>query len=227
MIELLDIHKTYDPGKKEVRALKGINLCIEQGEMVALVGKSGSGKTTLMNILGLMDRPCEGTYIFDKEPVSTFDKDRLALTRNRKIGFIFQSFNLLPRMNAKKNIALPLMYREDRSSIDQKCMQALEKVGLQDRWDHLPNQLSGGEKQRVATARALVTEPGILLADEPTGNLDTKTSSEIISLFHDLHDQGQTILIVTHDLEVANHCRRQIHLKDGLIIQDQLVVNEK
>jgi putative ABC transport system ATP-binding protein len=221
VILLENISKIYNPEKKAVHALCDLSLKIENAEMVAIVGKSGSGKSTLMNILGLMDRPTAGNYYFDEDLVSSFDKDRLAWLRNHKIGFVFQSFNLLPKVNALKNVALPLMYRSDRRDLYEKCMQTLEQVGLQDRWDHLPNELSGGEKQRVATARALVSEPSILLADEPTGNLDSKTSEEVIQLFHDLHKEGQTILIVTHDLEVANQCEREIHLKDGQVFMDK------
>ena len=202
--------------------MNGINLDIKRNEYVAIIGSSGSGKSTLMNIIGCLDTPSSGDYWLNNRKIDELSADQLATIRNREIGFIFQSFNLLPRLSTIDNVMRPLIYqgiplRERR----QRAVQALQKVGLADRLEHMPNQLSGGQRQRVAIARALVTHPSILLADEPTGNLDTATSKEIMSLFDELHSQGQTIIMVTHELDIADHCLRKIQLQDGKIIKDQ------
>ena len=219
MIKTLGLKKTYWLGQNAVRALRGVDLEISTGEMIAITGTSGSGKSTLMHILGCLDSPDEGRYLLDSEDVSDLSKDSLARTRNRKIGFVFQSFNLLPRISAVENVEVPLLYSTHSNSL-HVAREALQTVGLADRMDHEPNQLSGGQRQRVAIARAIVTNPSIILADEPTGNLDSKTSSEILQLFHELHESGRTIIIVTHDDEVAAHCKRRIRMQDGLIKED-------
>ncbi|RMA80018.1 ABC transporter ATP-binding protein [Umboniibacter marinipuniceus] len=221
VIQLEQIVKSYELAGDRLDVLKGVNLKIDSNEYVALTGPSGSGKSTLMNILGCLDSPSEGNYLLAGDDVSGLTEDELAAARNQRIGFIFQSFNLLPRMSALDNVAQPLVFRglgrKDRLKIAQA---ALERVGLGDRVDHLPNQLSGGQRQRVAVARALAGEPSILLADEPTGNLDSKTTESIMALFDELHNQGQTIIIVTHEPEIAAHCRREIVLRDGEIVKD-------
>jgi len=209
--------KTYVLGGSTVRALDGINLDVQEGEMLAVMGPSGSGKSTLMQIIGCLDRPDSGTYVLAGEDVSRMQKDQLAEIRNRRIGFIFQTFNLLPRMNALENVELPLLYAGMRHAKD-RAAEALRTVGLDDRMHHAPNQLSGGQRQRVAVARALITNPAILLADEPTGNLDSKTGDEIMALFHTLNEKGRTIILVTHEAEIARHCGRQIHLRDGQVV---------
>ena len=219
MIKTLGLKKTYWLGQNAVRALRGVDLEISTGEMIAITGTSGSGKSTLMHILGCLDSPDEGRYLLDSEDVSDLSKDSLAHTRNRKIGFVFQSFNLLPRISAVENVEVPLLYSTHSNSL-RAAREALKTVGLADRMDHEPNQLSGGQRQRVAIARAIVTNPSIILADEPTGNLDSKTSSEILQLFHELHESGRTIIIVTHDDEVAAHCKRCIRMQDGFIKED-------
>ena len=219
MIKTLGLKKTYWLGQNAVRALRGVDLEVNTGEMIAITGTSGSGKSTLMHILGCLDSPDEGRYLLDSEDVSDLSKDSLALTRNRKIGFVFQSFNLFPRMSAVENVEVPLLYSTHSNSLNA-AREALKTVGLADRMDHEPNQLSGGQRQRVALARAIVTNPSIILADEPTGNLDSKTSSEILQLFHELHESGRTIIIVTHDDEVAAHCKRRIRMQDGSIKED-------
>ena len=219
MIKTLGLKKTYWLGQNAVRALRGVDLEISTGEMIAITGTSGSGKSTLMHILGCLDSPDEGRYLLDSEDVSDLSKDSLARTRNRKIGFVFQSFNLLPRISAVENVEVPLLYSTHSNSL-HAAREALKTVGLADRMDHEPNQLSGGQRQRVAIARAIVTNPSIILADEPTGNLDSKTSSEILQLFHELHESGRTIIIVTHDDEVAAHCKRRIRMQDGFIKED-------
>jgi putative ABC transport system ATP-binding protein len=218
IIELRDIHKTYDMGDTKVHALCGVNLDIEAGQLVAIIGASGSGKSTLMQILGCLDRPDEGQYVLNGQDVAQLSKNRLAEVRNRRIGFVFQSFNLLPRLNAVENVELPLLYRGLRHPRKQ-AETMLSRLGLGDRMRHRPSQLSGGQAQRVAIARALVTDPALLLADEPTGNVDTATSKEIMALLKELNDEGRTVLIVTHDPEIAAYCPRQIHIRDGQIVE--------
>ena len=217
IIETIDLHKSYTMGSSIVHALAGADISVDEGELVAIRGPSGSGKSTLMHILGCLDSPDSGMYRLDDQDVSSLTSDALAQVRNEKIGFVFQSFNLLPRLTALDNVALPLLYgrRNGYQEAMKPALLALERVGLQGRSHHLPNQLSGGQRQRVAIARALVTSPSIILADEPTGNLDSKTGKEILSLFLDLHQEGRTILIVTHDSSVAALCQRQIFMSDG------------
>ena len=219
MIAAAGLFKIYRLGDQEIRALDGVDFAVDAGEMVAITGASGSGKSTLMNILGCLDRPDAGTYFLAGEDVSCLSGDRLASIRNRRIGFIFQTFNLLPRMSALENVELPLLYAGRRGARTD-AERALETVGLKDRMDHEPNQLSGGQRQRVAVARALVTDPAILLADEPTGNLDSRTGQEILELFRKLNEDGRTILVVTHDAGVAAHCTRRVHLADGRVVAD-------
>jgi putative ABC transport system ATP-binding protein len=215
-----DLIKTYVLGESIVHALDGVSIHIFSGEMVAIRGPSGSGKSTLMNIIGCLDRPTSGSYVLADEDVSQLDGDRLAEIRNRRIGFVFQNFNLLPRMSGLENVELPLMYAARRDA-KSKARDALALVGLADRMHHEPNQLSGGQRQRVAIARALVTDPAIILADEPTGALDTRTGEEILDLFKKLNAMGRTIIIVTHDLKVAHHCQREIYLRDGRIAEEE------
>jgi putative ABC transport system ATP-binding protein len=226
MIEITDLTKVYGTGAIAVHALRGINLAVEEGEFLAIMGPSGSGKSTLMNILGCLDRPSGGTYKLDGENVSKLSKDKLAGVRNRKIGFVFQSYNLLPRLNAAKNVMLPLLYDGRQNLSDaayhERAVAALETVGLGERVHHRPNELSGGQQQRVAIARALINGPSIILADEPTGNLDTQSSEEILVLLHQLHDQGATIVMVTHEPGIAEHAERVIFLRDGQIVSDKL-----
>jgi len=219
MIHAEDLVRTYTIGTSAVHALDHVNLDIEQGDMVAVTGPSGSGKSTLMNMLGCLDRPNSGRYFLDGKDVSTMSNDKLAEIRNKKIGFVFQSFSLIPRTTAVDNVELPLLYA-GRASARKDAQEALSLVGLADRMHHEPNQLSGGERQRVAIARALVTKPAILLADEPTGNLDTKTGSEVLELFVELNDKGLTTIIVTHDSSVASRCKRVVRLVDGKIVSD-------
>ena len=229
VIVLRDLNKTYLMGRNQVDALRGIDLTITSGEMVAVMGASGSGKSTLMNIVGCLDRPTSGTYELDGERVDSLGRDRLADIRNRHIGFVFQGFNLLARTSAQENVELPLLYdRSDRGLDPSKAAQkALERVGLGDRRDHQPNELSGGQQQRVAIARALVTEPSLLLADEPTGNLDTRTSIEVLALFQELNDQGLTVVMVTHETDIARYVRRIVELRDGLVIRDEPVSDRR
>jgi putative ABC transport system ATP-binding protein len=217
IIDIKDLVKTYKLGGCVIRALDGVNIRIEEGEMVAITGPSGSGKSTLMHIIGCLDHPDSGTYILAGDDVSRLSSNRLAEIRNRKIGFVFQTFNLLARLSALENVELPLLYGGMHEA-SKPAEEALGIVGLSDRMNHEPNQLSGGQRQRVAVARAIVTNPVIILADEPTGNLDTKTGEEIISLFRELNSQGRTIIIVTHEPDVAKYCTRQIHIRDGRII---------
>jgi putative ABC transport system ATP-binding protein len=226
LIEIIDLSKIYGTGEIAVHALRGVSTVVEEGEFVAIMGPSGSGKSTLMNILGCLDRPTDGTYVLDGEDVSRLSKNKLAGVRNRKIGFVFQSYNLLPRLTAAKNVMLPLLYNGHERLSDGECHEraitALESVGLGDRVHHRPNELSGGQQQRVAIARALVNNPSIILADEPTGNLDTQSSEEILELLHQLHDRGTTIVMVTHEPGIADHAERVIYLLDGQIASDKL-----
>lgn len=222
LIELIEVTKHYEMGTQLVRALDGITTQIEKNEYVAFVGSSGSGKSTMLNILGCLDRPTAGQYHLNGSNVENLDQNRLAEIRNREIGFIFQSFNLLPRTTALGNVMQPLIYRNvPLRKRREMAASALQRVRLGDRMDHLPNQLSGGQRQRVAIARALVTNPSILLADEPTGNLDSKTTLEIMQLFDELHGEGHTVIMVTHEGEIAAHCHRVIEMKDGKIHRDQ------
>jgi len=220
IIEVKDIEKIYRVGDHQIRALRGVSFHMEREQMVAVMGSSGSGKSTLMYILGCLDRPTSGTYFLEGTDVSSLSDDQLAEIRNRKIGFVFQTFNLLPRTTALENVELPLIYGGIRNS-RKRAIEALERVGLIDRMHHLPSELSGGEGQRVAIARALVVNPVIILADEPTGNLDTKTGSEIMGLFKELNSQGVTVLIVTHEAHIAQECQRIIHLRDGQIVGEK------
>jgi len=219
MIQATHLKKSYELGGQTVHALAGVSVYIAAGEMVAIRGPSGSGKSTLMNILGCLDRADEGQYLLGGEDVSTLDDDELADVRNRRIGFVFQSFNLLPRMSALENVELPIQYAGGHEA-RHRALRALDNVGLGDRTHHEPNQLSGGQRQRVAIARALVNDPSIILADEPTGALDTRTGEEVLALLTELNNQGRTIIIVTHDLNVARHCPREIYLKDGLVLSE-------
>jgi putative ABC transport system ATP-binding protein len=225
LIEIEDMAKVYGTGDVAVHALRGVDFQVKRGEFVAIMGPSGSGKSTLMNILGCLDRPTGGAYILDGEDVSDLNKDRLAGVRNRQIGFVFQSYNLLPRLTAVKNVMLPLLYNSHQSlaesDLQERAVTALESVGLGDRTHHRPTELSGGQQQRVAIARALVNEPSIILADEPTGNLDTQSSLEILDLLHALHDGGATIIMVTHEPDIAEHAERVIFLRDGQIESDK------
>jgi putative ABC transport system ATP-binding protein len=223
LVELKGITKVYSSGGGvEVRAVKGIDLSIEAGEFVAIMGPSGSGKSTTMNTLGCLDRPTSGTYWLDGEEVARLSRDEWARIRNRKLGFVFQGFNLLARTSALENVELPLLYQGVRSARErrERAMASLASVGLEKRYHHVPSQMSGGEQQRVAIARALVTRPVLVLADEPTGNLDTKTSDEVMNLFESLNQQGQTIVLVTHEPDIALKCRRVVLFRDGLIIGD-------
>lgn len=223
MLEIKKIKKIYQMGKVKVEALRGVSFYIDKGEFVAIMGPSGSGKSTLMHIIGCLDQPTEGNFIIGGKDVSKLNDDRLAEIRNKRIGFVFQQYNLLSRTSILHNVEIPLIYAGLKSKQRRKlAMQALESVGLGDRVKHKPNEISGGEKQRAAIARALVNDPLIILADEPTGNLDTKTGEEIMRIFYKLHQQGNTIIMVTHEAEVARHARRIIHLRDGLIEKDEV-----
>ncbi|MCC9042899.1 ABC transporter ATP-binding protein [Myroides sp. M-43] len=224
IIEIKDIKRDFKLGSEIVHVLKGVNLDIAKGDYVALMGPSGSGKSTLMNILGCLDTPTSGEYILDGNDVSALKDDQLAEIRNKSIGFVFQTFNLLPRTTALDNVALPMVYAGDtKSERNARAKEVLGQVGLSDRMDHHPNQLSGGQRQRVAVARALVNKPAIILADEPTGNLDTKTSIEIMHLFDEIHANGNTVILVTHEEDIAAHAHRIIRLRDGVIESDERI----
>jgi putative ABC transport system ATP-binding protein len=228
VIKLAEIHKVYHTGEVDVHAVRGISLEVFPGEFVALMGASGSGKSTLMNMIGALDRPTGGSYLLDGIDVSTLDRDALADVRNEKIGFVFQGFNLLSRTSALENVEMPMLYNRHRIAAHEqreRALHALNLVGLGDRADHHPNQLSGGQQQRVAIARALVNRPALLLADEPTGNLDSQTSIEVMGVFQKLNDQGITIVMVTHELDVARFTRRMVVLRDGKIVTDEVVQN--
>jgi putative ABC transport system ATP-binding protein len=218
IIELADVTRTYDLGRVQVHALAGASLHVEEGEFVAVLGPSGSGKSTLMNILGCLDRPTSGRYVLDGTPVEDLDDDRLAAVRSRMIGFVFQSYNLLPRTSAIENVAAPLLYQGvGRRERHARARAALERMGLSDRLDHEPQELSGGQQQRVAIARALVTEPRLILADEPTGNLDSASGEDVMAVLHELHAAGRTIVLITHDADVAASAQRQFRVRDGRI----------
>jgi putative ABC transport system ATP-binding protein len=223
IIRTENIIRTYIVGNSTVNALRGVSIEVEAGEFVALMGPSGSGKSTMMHLLGCLDTPTAGRYLLEERDVSTLSKDDRARVRNSRIGFIFQTFNLLPRLNARENVELPLLYGRQGGDVSQRASEALERVGLMQRAQHRPNELSGGERQRVAIARALVTNPALILADEPTGNLDSKTGGDIMSLLVDLCKEGRTILMVTHDAKVAAHAQRTLHMQDGEIVNGEQV----
>jgi putative ABC transport system ATP-binding protein len=228
VIQLEDVHKIYQTGEVKVHAVRGVSLEIARGEFVALMGASGSGKSTMMNIVGCLDRPTEGKYLLDGVDVSRLNRDDLADIRNQKIGFVFQGFNLLSRTSALENVELPMLYTRQRTngpSQRERALEALRIVGLADRADHTPNQLSGGQQQRVAIARGLANNPSLLLADEPTGNLDSRTSVEIMGVFQKLNEQGITILMVTHEMDVAQYTRRMVVMRDGKVVSDTPVTN--
>ncbi|MBR9990966.1 MAG: ABC transporter ATP-binding protein [Gemmatimonadetes bacterium] len=229
VIEARDLEKVYRMGSTDVHALRGVDVTIGAGEMVAIMGTSGSGKSTLMNILGCLDRPTAGRYFLDGVRIDALSKDELADIRNRKLGFVFQGFNLLARTSAVENVELPLLYDRSGRHLDTRALAiaALERVGLGDRLDHDPGELSGGQQQRVAIARALVTQPALLLADEPTGNLDSRTSMEVMALFQALNDEGVTVMVVTHEHDIAEYAKRVVELRDGRIIRDEAVTNRR
>ncbi len=222
LIEIKDVYKIYNPGENEVRALDGVSLEINEGEFVAIIGQSGSGKSTLMNMLGLLDRPTSGEYILSGRDVSTLTDDEQSEIRNKQIGFIFQGFNLIPSLTAIDNVELPLVYRgmkkEERNRLS---LEALERVGLGKRIDHRPSQMSGGQQQRVAIARAVAAKPPVILADEPTGNLDSSSGREVMRILHELSDEGRTIILITHDNEIAEEANRIIRIQDGKIVSDR------
>jgi putative ABC transport system ATP-binding protein len=226
IVSLIDVHKTYRTGEMEVLAVRGVSLEIKRGEFVALMGASGSGKSTLMNILGCLDRPTTGHYVLDSADVSGLDRDQLADIRNRKIGFVFQNFNLLPRTSARENVELPLVYSAQHltnAELRERADRVLASVGLAGREDHHPSQLSGGQQQRVAIARALINDPEVLLADEPTGNLDSRTSVEIMAIFQQLNQRGITVIMVTHEPDIAAYAKRNVMMRDGVILDDHVV----
>lgn len=221
LIEVKDIYKIYNPGENEVRALDGISLTVEHGEFLAIVGQSGSGKSTLMNMLGLLDVPTSGKYMLDGKNVSNMTDDELSEIRNKEIGFIFQGFNLIPSLTAVGNVELPLVYRGMRKEERHRlAVEALERVGLSHRLNHLPKQMSGGQQQRVAIARAVAARPPIILADEPTGNLDSHSGVEVMKILHELHGEGRTIILITHDNDIAAEAQRIIRIQDGQIVSD-------
>jgi putative ABC transport system ATP-binding protein len=224
MIEIKDLHKSYQMGSNSLHVLKGINFSVEAGELVAIMGSSGSGKSTLLNILGMLDEAYEGSYVLDGVPIKNLNETKAAQYRNKFLGFVFQSFNLINYKTAAENVALPLYYqRMPRKERQEKAIKYLEQVGLKDWATHLPSELSGGQKQRVAIARAMAAEPKVLLADEPTGALDSKTSYEVMDLIQKINDAGNTILVVTHEPDIADMCKRIVHLKDGVIVEDKKV----
>ena len=229
VVQISDIHKIYESGEVPVHAVRGVSLDIQRGEFVALMGASGSGKSTLMNMLGCLDRPTRGKYLLDGIDIDKLDRNELADLRNQKLGFVFQGFNLLSRTTALENVELPMLYglhrKHSMNDIRERAMHCLEIVGLSNRADHFPNQLSGGQQQRVAIARGLVNSPQVLLADEPTGNLDSRTSVEVMGVFQQLNDQGITIVMVTHELDIARFCRRNLILRDGVVVRDEPVEN--
>jgi len=228
VVQIEQIHKIYDSGEVPVHAVRGVSLTIGRGEFVAVMGASGSGKSTMMNLLGCLDRPTKGRYLLDGTDVSHLGRNQLADIRNQKLGFVFQGFNLLARTTARENVELPMLYGQRRLSskqIHQRALHCLDLVGLGQRVDHFPSQLSGGQQQRVAIARALVNEPTVLLADEPTGNLDSKTSVEVMDVFQKLNEQGITIIMVTHELDIAKYCRRNLIMRDGQLVSDIQVEN--
>jgi len=221
-IVLSNVTKTYELGGEIVHALAGLTVSVSPGEFTAIMGPSGSGKSTLMNILGCLDRPTSGSYMLDNQEVATLNDDELAMTRNQKIGFVFQSFNLLPRMSTLQNVALPMVYAGvDKKTRLERAAQVLKMVGLEARMHHRPNEISGGQRQRVAIARSLVNDPTIIMADEPTGNLDTKSGDEVMAIFSELNAQGRTIILVTHEPEIAQYAGRVIHVRDGMIERDE------
>ena len=224
VVQIQDIHKIYESGEVPVHAVRGVSLDIHRGEFIALMGASGSGKSTLMNMLGCLDRQTKGTYLLDGIDIDKLDRNELADLRNQKLGFVFQGFNLLARTTALENVELPMLYGRHRKAssaeIRERALHCLEIVGLANRADHMPNQLSGGQQQRVAIARGLVNSPQVLLADEPTGNLDSKTTVEVMGVFQKLNDQGITIVMVTHELDVARYCKRNLILRDGVVVRD-------
>ena len=221
LIEICDMYKIYNPGENEVRAIDGVNLTIEHGEFVAIIGQSGSGKSTLMNMLGLLDVPTSGKYLLNGQDVDGLQDDELSEIRNKEIGFIFQGFNLITSLTAVENVELPLVYRGMKKDERNKlAVEALNRVGLSHRLDHLPKQMSGGQQQRVAIARAVAARPPIILADEPTGNLDSHSGVEVMKILHELHEEGRTVILITHDNEIANEAQRIIRIQDGQIVSD-------